>query len=203
MPLIRKPAGAQPPPAQPPGDLRSSSADERWQAARHSAGPADVAALAQALAVEPDERVREAILTSLARIATPAAAQAVAPYIRSDDAGLRTAALDAMRAMPQAVIASLPGLLADADADVRLLACEVVRELPGPQASQMLGELLEREAEANVCGAAIEVLAEVGGPEVLPALARCEARFADQPFLVFSSRVAAERIGARPGGPLG
>ncbi|HEY8571688.1 HEAT repeat domain-containing protein [Phenylobacterium sp.] len=203
MPLIRKPADAQSPPSAPAADLRSTSADARWHAARASATVGDVHALAEALAVEADPRVREAILTSLARISTPAAAHAVVPYVRSDDAGLRTAALDALRAMPAAVATSLPALLDDPDADVRLLACEVVRELPGPEASQLLAELLEREAEANVCGAAIEVLAEVGGPGVLPALARCEARFADQPFLVFSARVAAERIAARPGDLLG
>lgn len=197
MPLIRKPS-APPPPAPAAADLRSASADARWQAARSLTRPDDVPTLAAALAGEGDARVREAILTSLARIGDPAAAEAVIPLIRSDDAGLRTAALDALHAMPAAVAARLPGLLADNDADVRLLACELVRAMPGAEPARLLGELLDRETEPNVSAAAIEVLAEVGGPEALPALARCADRFADLPFLAFSIRVACERIGAKP-----
>ena len=88
------------------------------------------------------------------------------PYLRSDDASLRTGALDALRAMPAAARAAhLPGLLADPDADVRLLSCELVRDLPEAEANRLLADLLERETEANVCAAAIEVLAEIGRPE--------------------------------------
>jgi hypothetical protein len=39
------------------------------------------------------------------------------------------------------------------------------------------------------------VLAEVGRPEVLPALTSCAERFAADGFLAFSIKVAAERIG--------
>lgn len=202
MPLIRKPSGTAPPspPVPRAADLRSASADVRWAAARSLSGPDDVPALAGALGSESDPRVREAILTSLARIGNVAAAEAVIPQIRSDDASLRTAALDALQTMPAAVAASLPGLLADADPDVRLLACELVRAMPGAEPARLLGELLDRETEPNVSAAAIEVLAEVGGPEALPALARCADRFADLPFLAFSVRVARERIGAKPVG---
>jgi len=200
MPLIRKPSGNTPPPAplSSVADLQSASADARWAAARSLTGEADVPALAAALVVEGDTRVREAILTSLTRIGSVAAAEAVAPHIRSDDASLRTAVLDALHAMPDAVAAGLPGLLEDTDADVRLLACELVRAIPGAEPTRLLCDLLDREVEPNVSAAAIEVLAEVGGPEALPALARCADRFADLPFLAFSVRVAAERIGAKP-----
>jgi HEAT repeat protein len=199
MPLIRKPSGNAPtPPAPAAADLTSASADARWTAARSLTAPADVPALAAALVGEADPRVREAILTSLARIGDVAAAEAAIPLVRSDDASLRTAALDALHAMPAAVAAVLPGLLDDRDADVRLLACELVRAMPGAEPTRLLADLLDRETEPNVSAAAIEVLAEVGGPEALPALARCAERFADLPFLAFSVRVARERIGAKP-----
>jgi hypothetical protein len=41
------------------------------------------------------------------------------------------------------------------------------------------------------------VLAEIGGPSSLRALARCGARFPDDPFLEFAVKAAADRIGAR------
>jgi hypothetical protein len=199
MPLIRRPAGDVAPAsasAAGGGGLASADADARWSAARRMTAPDDVGALAAALDREADPRVREAILTSLARIGDAASARAVAGHVRSDDAALRTAALDALRGMPRGVMACLPGLLADPDSDVRLLACELARDAPGPEPARLLCELIERDAEANVVAAAVDVLAEVGGREALPALGRCAARFADQPFLAFSIRVASERIGA-------
>jgi hypothetical protein len=88
-------------------------------------------------------------------------------------------------------------LLTDPDADVRLLACELVRSQPAAGAGRMLGEVLVREPEANVCAAAVEVLAETGGPELLPLLAQCAARFPDDPFIAFAVTAASERIGSQ------
>ena len=69
------------------------------------------------------------------------------------------------------------------------------RDLPEDEANRLLGDLLARETEKNVAAAAVEVLAEIGRPEVLPALAACAERFAGDGFLVFSIKVAADRIG--------
>ena len=175
--------------------LENGTDDERWAAARLVAQmTGGVAALAKALASERDRRVREAILTSLARTGTPEAVQALLPWVRSDDAQLRTGALDALRATKDAVRAYLPSLFRDRDVDVRLLACELARNLPAEEASRVLCELLDRETEPNVCGAAVEVLAEVGGPEALPSLARCADRFRGTPFLDYSIKVTTDRI---------
>ena len=119
------------------------------------------------------------------------------PDLRSDDSQLRAAALDALRAMPAATRDHLPQLLHDADPDVRLLACDLVRGQPAAEAGRLLGEVLARDSEANVCAAAVEVLAETGGPGLLPLLAQCAARFPDDPFLAFAIRVAGERLGAQ------
>ena len=195
MPLIRKPT----PPAgngRPALSLAGATADERWAAARAAVGePNGVALLAAALARESDARVRKAIFTGLARIATAESAAAVMRWLRSDDASLRTGAIDALRAMPSATAPHLSDLLADRDADVRLLSCELARGLPYAEANRLLCALLDRETDKNVCAAAVEVLAEIGQPTALPSLARCAARFADDPFVVFSVEVVVERIG--------
>lgn len=203
MPLIRKNPDQPPPAGEPAAQasltlLTSGTTDERWAAARAAAqASGNVERLGEALRVEEDPRVREAILTSLSRIGSIESAAAVLPHLRSDDSSLRTGALDALRAMPTAAAAHLPALLEDADADVRLLACELARGLPSAEASAQLCALLDREEEVNVCAAAVDVLAEAGGPEALPALSRCGARFRDEPFLGFAIRVAAERAGAQ------
>jgi HEAT repeat protein len=198
MPLVRKPPTH--PPATPARlSLGEGTSDQRWSAVRAAAErPDGTALLAAALPREANARVREAIFTGLARIATPESAAVVVPYLRSDDANLRTGAIDALRAMPEACRPHLPGLLADADPDVRLLSCELARGLPDEDANRLLCDLLETETEKNVCAAAVEVLAEIGRPEALPSLARCGARFDGDPFIAFSVRVATERILAPP-----
>jgi HEAT repeat protein len=178
--------------------LASGSDEARWAAARLAyEAPDGLSLLIAALSKETVSRVREAIFTSLARIGTPASAAVAGRALRSDDAAMRTAALYSLRAMPAAAAGQLPQLLIDPDADVRLLACEIARALPAEDASRMLCELLARDASANVCGAAIEVLAETGDSSSLPALAQCAARFSDDPFLAFAIQAASARIGSR------
>jgi len=178
--------------------LSGGTVDERWAAARSAGELGDgLPLLKQALPREADPRVREAIFTSLARIRTPESAEALLPCLGSDDASLRAAALDALRAMPDAAAPHIPRLLTDDDADVRLLACELARNQPPGDAGRLLSNILATEKQANVCAAAVEVLAEAGGPEQLPLLAQCASRFPDDPFLAFAVQIASERIGSQ------
>ncbi|MFG1425875.1 HEAT repeat domain-containing protein [Roseixanthobacter glucoisosaccharinicivorans] len=199
MPLIRTTSSMPPDaPASSPAGLTSGSSEDRWAAARAAGGSArNVAALRAALAQEQDPRVREAIFTSLALINTDDSIEAVLPHVRSDDARLRTGALDALRAMPERTARHLPALLADADSDVRVLACDLCRALPLAALHELLGALLARETEPNVCAAAVDVLADCGGQEILPALSHCALRFGGDPFLTFSIKIAKERIAAQ------
>lgn len=202
MPLIRKPAESNATPSPDPAAVLTALAngtdDERWAAARAAPTvPGGVDALGHALATERSARVREAIFTGLARIGTARSVEWVLPLLRSDDANLRTGALDALGAMKGVVGPQLPQLLHDPDADVRLLACDLARNLPSEDATRLLCGLLESELEPNVCAAAVEVLAEVGGPEAVPILERCAARFRGTAFLEFSIRITADRIRAQ------
>jgi HEAT repeat protein len=201
MPLVRKPTAGAPAAAATNTDvlqgLLSTDAEERWAAARAAPDVAGgTAALSAAIACEADAGVREAMLTSLARINTAESVAALLALLRSDAASLRVGALDTLKAMG-AAREYLPSLLTDPDSDVRLLSCEIARGLPGAEATRILCELLLREGELNVCAAAIEVLAEVGEAEALPVLAQCAARFADSPFLAFAAEVASARIVAQ------
>ena len=202
MPLVRKPGGNPPSTATAAGAAlgkrASVHADERWAAARAAADvPGSTTALAGALRHEGDPRVREAMFTSLALIGTRESADEVISFLRSDSANLRAGALDALRTMTGNMRELLPRLLGDRDADIRILSCELTRNLPGPDATTLLCSLLADEHEANVCAAAIDVLAEVGGPAALPTLAECAVRFRDSPFLTFAIRTATDRINSQ------
>jgi len=203
MPLIRNSAdkGASRRSPDASASLASASPDERWLAARAAIDPAAIPGLGDALSRERDVRVREAIFTALARIATPESAAVVLPYLRRDDANIRTGALDALRAMPQAVQPHIPALLDDEDPEVRLLACELVRNAGGAEGSGWLCALIETEPQANVCAAAVEVLGEIAGPAAVPSLRRCAERFPDDPFLAFAVKVVADRLRSAPPTP--
>lgn len=203
MPLRRRPEppkAAVEPTADPLLALRTGTPDERRLAAVSAAGrQGGVEALGEALATETDARVRTAIFTSLVRLGNAASVAMVIPYLSSDDAALRSGALDALRAMPAAAGPALPRLLHDPDPDVRLLSCEIARNLASAEAAALLRDLLLRDEAVNVCAAAVDVLAEIDGPQAAPALLRCAERFPDEPFVAFSVRMALRRLGAAPG----
>jgi HEAT repeat protein len=202
MPLVRKPLPSATA-SEPDADaalkgLESNNPDERWAAARAATdSPGTGPVLATALRREDDPRVREALFTALARIGTQESVGELVSLLRSDDASLRTGALDALRILTRATSEVLPGLLGDPDPDVRILSCELARGLSAQEATALLCDLLLTERENNVCAAAIEVLAEVGNPQALPTLAQCTRRFADIPFLVFAIKIATDRINAQ------
>lgn len=201
MPLIKRDAAPSPASAGEPdlagltAALTNSDADTRWAAARALGGRAQaVPALAAALATEGVPQVREAIMTALIRVGDEASVMALMPYLRSPDAARRGAAIEALQALPQATAPFMAALLADGDSDVRILAMEIVRGIPGPEAVRLLCGVLEHEQHANVCAAAIDVLAEVGTRDALPALEACAIRFAGTPFLPFAVSIAVARI---------
>ena len=198
MPLIRR---DPPAPAEdgPPGssDLKSGDPDTRRRAVRSLGhGPEAVPVLMGALEGESDPAVLEAIFSALEVI--PDAASPLTSLLRSDDAAVRNDAVEALQAMPDAVRPLLPGLLADPDADVRILSVEVTRCLPTEEMVSLLCGLLTRENSPNVCTAAVEILAEAGTAEAVPTLRRLAERFPTEPMLSFAVRIAIERItGAR------
>jgi HEAT repeat protein len=175
--------------------LGSAEAESRWAAARALAGRTEaVPVLAAALAAENVPRVREAIMTTLMRIGDDASVKTIVPYLRSQDAGLRAAAVETLQSLPEAIAPFIRTLFGDADSDVRLLATELTRNMEAPEATRLLCDLIEHEQHPNVCAAAIEVLAEVGTRDALPVLEKCAVRFAATPFLPFAVSVAIARI---------
>lgn len=172
---------------------------ERWAAAR-ALGQIEKAVpdLARALRTEQAPEVREAIFTSLVLIHTAEAAEALAATMRSDDAQLRTGALDSLGAMMDLARPLLPQLLSDADPDVRLLACELVRPLEPNEGTSLLCNLLAAEQQPNVCGAAVDVLSEIGVDAAVDTLRQCAQRFAGDSYLAFAIADALEGVSRRP-----
>lgn len=201
MPFIRREAngaadGSAAAEAAPPlTGLKAPDPEVRWATARKIGGvAAAVPALSEALQVEQNSRVREALMTALMRVGDAPSVQALLPYLRAQDAAQRSAAIETLQALPDAVSPFMSELLGDADPDVRILATELVRNMPTERASFILSELLQHEQQPNVCAAAVDVLAEVGTRDALPALRACAERFRDMPFLPFAIATTIGRI---------
>lgn len=170
---------------------------QRRLAARDLAAfPQATLGLGQALAVETDASVREALFTALASLASEAAVQSLLPLLRSEDASLRNGAIEALAAMPQAVAPCMDGLLQDADPDVRIFTVNLLGELRHASVPAWLVQVLRHETHVNVVAAALEVLAEIGGADELPALRAARQRFDDDAFIQFAADLAISRIEA-------
>ncbi len=175
--------------------LADQDAERRWAAARALGGRAEaVPALASALQSEATPRVREAIMTALMRVGDEASVKTLLPYLRAQDASQRAAAIEALQSLPEAIEPFIAALFHDPESDVRILATELVRNMPAADATRLLCDLLASEQHANVCGAAIDVLAEVGTRDAIPVLEMCRRRFAATPFLPFAVSAAIAQI---------
>lgn len=169
----------------------------RW-AAMDLAGDAEaVEALGARLALEPDNAVREALLSTLVGIGGDAVVQVLTPHLSSENAALRGAVVEWLAQVP-AVAAVMPQLLADPDADVRVLAVMLLATLQDPRVPGWLAGVVSSDPDRNVCGAAISELAEVGDEDACEAIAAAAVRFAQDPFIVFAAKVTIARLtGAR------
>lgn len=177
--------------------LGSADAERRRWAARDLAvHPQAAHALGDALARESDAGVRYALFTSLSTLADADSVDVLLPLLRSEDAGLRNGAIEALAEMPQAVAPRVQALLHDADADVRIFAVNLLADLRHPLVPDWLAQVLAEEAQVNVVAAAIEALAEAGSPRHVAALRAAAARFGADPFLGFAAQMAIDRIEA-------
>jgi HEAT repeat protein len=205
MPLVRSAAVAPPKAARVSRKaelerLGSVDARARRSAARALSGVAAAApALAAQLRDEAEPSVREALFASLVAVGGSAAAALIAPFLKQDDAGLRGGGLQALQLLDTDAMPVIDELLADADADVRILAVEVVRGWPGELAVPRLQRLIESDPHINVCGAAVDVATEVGTEALLAPLAALRERFPDGGFLAFAVGIACTRISRRGG----
>ena len=199
MALVKRQPGQELSPSSPPvsdprAALGSPDPEQRRSAAVLLMDADDAKQLlAEHVAIEQDVVVREAMLTALLGSHDVAAARTLANLLHDQDAGLRNAVLDTLGQMPAAA-AIIEELLADSDSDVRFLAVMLLGSLRLPAGPRLLLEVVERDTDANVVGAALGELGEVGDATMIAALLRAPARFPGDPFIEFSAAVVARRF---------
>lgn len=203
MPLV-KPSAAPPAAAAPLADRSAviEALNGADPAARRSAARAcrafhdGIEIIAARLAEETDPRVVEVLVLNLVSIGGPAAAAALAPLLRNDDPGRRFAAAEALQDLGPDALPFFDRLVRDPDPQVRILAAEIARGQAGGAAVQTLEALLAAEDDTNVCGAFVDVLAEIGTAGTAAALRALRERHAGDPFLAFSIDAALAQLPA-------
>jgi HEAT repeat protein len=159
-----------------------------------AAYPEAAMALCDRLEVEGSLSVRSVIMNSLIHVGTTEVAARLVSHLRSDDAHLRNAVIEALQEMPDAVAPHMWDLLADDDSDVRIFAVNILAALRHQRAPEWLAEVIRSDSHVNVCAAAVDGLIEVGGADVIPDLEALERRFADIPFMRFAIEAAIRRV---------
>lgn len=204
MGFVKRDTSARPP-AEEGGPRRSctellgelvhdDAAVRRWAARDLVACPGAALALVERLKNEPLASVREVILTTLIRQGDAAAVSGLVDCLRSEEAAPRNEAIDAMKQLPDEVAPLMEQLLADADADVRIFAVNVLESMRHPQVEGWLIDVLLSEPHVNVCAAAIDVLSEVATARSRPALEQVTTRFGDEPYIQFAADLALGRL---------
>jgi HEAT repeat protein len=205
MPLIRRnhPSAAEVKIPEPPtlaallADLASAEIGVRRSAALALGSyPEAAAALCTAVAAEEQAFVREAIFTALIQLGTKTVAQGLMPLLRSEDAGLRNGAIEALKTMPDTAASCVFESLKDGNRDVRIFGVDILGALASSDSPRWLIRVIEEETDVNVCAAAVDGLTECGNDEAVAPLRRLLERFPDQPFLEFSVQTALTRIAA-------
>lgn len=176
-------------------DLSSDDSSVRRGAARALANHPEAAiALCDRLEVEGSPSVRAVLFTTLIRLQSPEVAYRLSALLRSDDAPLRNGAIEALQEMPDAASAPLRQLLADSDSDVRIFAVNILGALRHADAPLWLAEVVQSDPHVNVCAAAVDALAEIGGLEAVDALQALRLRFPEEAFMTFAIDTAIRRI---------
>jgi hypothetical protein len=118
----------------------------------------------------------------------------LAGCLRSEDAWLRNAAIEQLRAMPAQVAPAMAYLLVDWDRDVRILAVGILDTLRHERVEEWLLQLIDADSDINVCGAALDVLAEIASAAAREPVGRLLARFPHEPYLQFAGGLVLGRL---------
>jgi len=172
----------------------SYSENRRLAALDLGAYPEAVETLCTQLANESNLAVVEAIFSSLIRIAGTSVVQRLLPFLRSENAVLRNQTVEALQLLPDDLEPHMEELLHDDDADVRIFAINIIGNLKHSRVNTWLNQVIEQDINLNVCTTAVDVLAEVGTEENIPALKALPARFSNNSYVNFAVDLTIKRI---------
>jgi HEAT repeat protein len=175
--------------------IKSPELTVRRAAARDLAAyPAAVPQLIEQLTIDANPASYEAILAALTHINTKEAILGLTDCLRSEHAALRIAAVDSLKSLPLSSGSYILDLLHDKDPDVRILAVNILESFRHPESEVWLIDVIKYDAHLNVCGTAVDLLAEIGSDAAIEPLKYLAQRFPHEPYIEFATHTALRRI---------
>lgn len=175
--------------------LNSENDMERRWGARDLAEHSGVSVpLCRRLEIETEPSVRAALFTSLTRIGDSEAVAGLMALLRSEDAELRSGAIEALKCLPAQIEGHIQALLRDDDPDVRIFTINILEALPHPDVPRWLQQVIEEDGHVNVCAAALDLLADFGTSDMTSSLLNLKGRFPETPYIAFAVDLTIERI---------
>jgi len=168
--------------------------ERRWAVRDLAAYPDAIDVLLKALPKEQELPIIEAIFNSLQHIGGEEVVLGLIPILHSEEAVLRNGAIEVLQSMPENVALHIIELLNDKDSDIRIFAIDILQVLAHPRTPEWLLSVLKDETHINVIAAAVDRLAEVGTPDMVPDLEIIKQRFPDESYLIFAVDTAIRRI---------
>jgi HEAT repeat protein len=166
----------------------------RWGARDLAGFPEAAEALTSRLLGENDLSVREVILSSLAAIGNETAVRGLVECLYCEDVMLRNEAIEVMKQLPDKVAPVMRHLLADANADVRIFAVNILETLRHPEVENWLLGVIQQDDNVNVCATALDLLVEVGTKVAEQPLRQLLDRFPSEPYIRFAVEMALKRL---------
>jgi len=151
--------------------------------------------LIEQLMKEKDIATREIIVSSLITIGDEIAISGLIYCLKSDDAHLRNLAVEALKQVPEMIAPHIEDLLKSTVPDIRIFAINILEGLKHPNVVKWLNEVIEKDNNVNVCSTALDLLAEIGTVESIPAIKKLKERFKNEPYIQFVSDTVLRRIG--------
>ncbi|MBE1237295.1 HEAT repeat domain-containing protein [Phaeovibrio sulfidiphilus] len=160
------------------GSLWDTRPDERHAAALAAASyPDTVPLLVARLRVEKDTRVFGALESALVAIGSDAVVMGVLPLLRAPEPAVRIVGADILRVLGARSEPVVRALLTDESPALRTIGVTIARDLPNPEVSHWLESVLARDQDPGVCRAALDALASMATPSLVPVLHQVEERF--------------------------
>ena len=175
--------------------LKSPELTVQRAAARDLAAyPAAAPQLIEQLMLDDNPASREAILGALTHINTKEAILGLTNCLRCENAALRNAAVDSIKYLPLTSGSFIQDLLQDDDPDVRILAVNILESFRHPDSEMWLIDVIKHDPHLNVCGTAVDLLAEIGSNAAIEPLKYLAQRFPHEPYIEFATHTALKRI---------
>lgn len=168
--------------------------ERRWAIRDLSEYPQATSDLFSLLEKEPEVSEREALFDSLQYIGGEQVIDGFLHLLHSENAGLRNGAIEILQSKPEGVAEHIEELLNDSDSDIRIFAIDILQKLTHLQTPEWLISVVNKEQHINVLANAVDRLAEVGTPEMVPELEALKQRFSGEDFLCFAIDMAIVRI---------